>query len=1494
MSEKSYLPSGVFLLCDKGVLPTPLTVTWATTTDFLGTNVATERDKMPGVNVIPFGACAATYGPCVPMPLAWNPVKNDVVVHGARPLLEDSKLPCSRGGTISVFLSMSAALLRVASTANDALNASVDGAIKNVEDGVAHQFDKADDYLKQLGPPLGDYAREKLGMAEGVWEGASGIVTGLWGLSKMARNLELKTANAVSYAVEHPAETGAALQQGAQRGWSAVTNADNWRKAGQVAYDLSPVGMATNTATWMSDPANRAKAWNVSKAAYAKASTYMADPRNRGKFVGRAGFEVAFAVLTGGAGEAANVGKVGEVANALEKGEAAVQSGRVLTGAVEETAAIAAKREAAELAEREAVQKLETEAAECAAKNKCTVKGEPVDVATGRMFTEAIDVELPGPIPFVWERTWYSTSERRGPLGHGWHHGYDQALWQDAAGRWYLREAEGRLVTFGLLDQANAFRAFNRAEQLELFPAPDAPGTYHVFSRRQQLTYCFAANPVATAVSAGPLPLLAIRNGGGQAIRFAYSAAGHLCGITDSAERPIGVRTDAEGRIVALDLPLPDGTPSTFAAVQYTYDATGHLIAATDAEGHTEHFAYQLSSHLLTTRTFRNDTSFYFEYDAQRRCTYTWSAEGYLSYRFAYGEGHTVVTTDEPATQQEYWHTQGLVTRHLDPVGSLHEWYYNAHGELELARDPLGQATLYDYDGQGNLVKITRPDGATEQTQYNEQGQLLVATDGNGGQWQCHYTETGQLAARTDPTGATTRFAYDSQGRLAELTDALGHATRLRYDAQHNLTHLVAPDDSIRLRAYDALGRVVALTDANGHVQQRHYDRLGQLVAQQKPTGEVQQLTYDAMGSVVRTTNGPQEITYAYSPLGQLSLRQQGGQQVQFAYNHEGQLTQVRNEVGETYQFQLNAAGQVAQEIGFDGLTRRYERDLAGRVTYVERPAGRTTAYAYNGTGQVAEVVHNGTERTTFRYRADGVLLEAATDTTTVTYERDALGRVVREVQDGYDIRSTYNALGQRLELSSSLGAQVNLERDALGQVRQTTAGAWQSLVGRDAEGLELHRQLSGGLRQDWEHDAAGRPTSQRLSLGSRVERRRRYRWQGADQLTEIEDSVAGPTRYTYDALGSLTGAVYANGTQDVRQPDAVGNLFRTAARTDRTYGPGGQLQRAGGMRYQYDAEGNLTRKALPDGQQWHYAWDGAGQLAKVTRPDGYAVTFAYDALGRRVSKRFRGRVTKWVWDGDKPLHEWTELEVGPGAGSAGEVLTWLFEEDSFAPLAKLTTQGAYSVVCDHLGTPLSLHDAQGVTTWELQLDSYGSVRQGRGRAQDCPFRYQGQYEDVETGLYYNRFRYFDPQTGAYISQDPIGLEGNKSNLYGYVDDPTTYVDVFGLNGRYHGPKPKYTNPGHHEWGNPKFRGGGDKTSIMPKNADEIYKSAIPDAQGKHWYAKDGNGVIHRFGNSNDGTVHWNGDSSQGRGVEVPKEVKSRFSNPESYRTAPKAICGRP
>ncbi|WP_317206046.1 RHS repeat-associated core domain-containing protein [Tenacibaculum maritimum] len=95
---------------------------------------------------------------------------------------------------------------------------------------------------------------------------------------------------------------------------------------------------------------------------------------------------------------------------------------------------------------------------------------------------------------------------------------------------------------------------------------------------------------------------------------------------------------------------------------------------------------------------------------------------------------------------------------------------------------------------------------------------------------------------------------------------------------------------------------------------------------------------------------------------------------------------------------------------------------------------------------------------------------------------------------------------------------------------------------------------------------------------------------------------------------------------------------------------------------------------------------------------------------------------------------------------------------------------------------PIQAYDARGNIVWECQLDIYGKVRNLHGEKTFIPFRYQGQYEDIETGLYYNRFRYYSPDTGTYISQDPIGLLGNNPNLYAYVHDVNSETDVFGLN----------------------------------------------------------------------------------------------------------------
>jgi RHS repeat-associated protein len=123
---------------------------------------------------------------------------------------------------------------------------------------------------------------------------------------------------------------------------------------------------------------------------------------------------------------------------------------------------------------------------------------------------------------------------------------------------------------------------------------------------------------------------------------------------------------------------------------------------------------------------------------------------------------------------------------------------------------------------------------------------------------------------------------------------------------------------------------------------------------------------------------------------------------------------------------------------------------------------------------------------------------------------------------------------------------------------------------------------------------------------------------------------------------------------------------------------------------------------------------------------------------------------------------------------------TWLFDPDSFAPASKIVGDKHYSIITDHLGTPLSMFDETGVQTWGAELDIYGSVKSLHGDRSDCPFRYPGQYEDSETGLYYNRFRYYDSEISEYISQDPLGIICGL-NFYAYTHDPTCWTDAFGL-----------------------------------------------------------------------------------------------------------------
>ena len=314
------------------------------------------------------------------------------------------------------------------------------------------------------------------------------------------------------------------------------------------------------------------------------------------------------------------------------------------------------------------------------------------------------------------------------------------------------------------------------------------------------------------------------------------------------------------------------------------------------------------------------------------------------------------------------------------------------------------------------------------------------------------------------------------------------------------------------------------------------------------------------------------------------------------------------------------------------------------------------------------------------------------------------------------------------------------------------------------------------------------------------------YQWGVDYRLYDIIDHAYKDrdASFEYDDRGYLVRAIYNRKEEQFRTADKLGNLYETKNKTDRKY-TNSQLQQDRTYYYHYDVEGNLIFKEhikdvgfrpffsggeLRDlgiqpkstGKGFLYTWNANGSLRSVTDLEGTTYRFRYDAFGRRLEKRRMSSTFRFVWDGNVLLHETFKKDNSEYT----ELTTWVFE--GFVPTAKLVNGKAYSIISDHLGTPILAVDSDGMEVWNRQLDIYGRVRKeykhsslGDDVFPFVPFLYQGQYYDFETNLAYNRFRYYSPETGAYISQDPIGLEGNNPNIYAYVEDSNWWLDIFGL-----------------------------------------------------------------------------------------------------------------
>ncbi|MGY3894897.1 RHS repeat-associated core domain-containing protein [Aeromonas enterica] len=1059
----------------------------------------------------------------------------------------------------------------------------------------------------------------------------------------------------------------------------------------------------------------------------------------------------------------------------------------------------------------------------CASTKTCQGKGEPVDMATGFVFERREDWRLVSLLPVGLTRYYRSGGQRRpGILGTLWRTEWDMSL-ELQEGMVVFTDGEFNQAFFTLPDEGAWAQSLSNPEW-RLTRSEGLLQLHHLDGRRYGFEHARGPHLYLTSMS----------DACGNTMRWVWER-GRLVRVLLADGRYI--RVSHQGRNVrALTLVTSEVDPPRLLS-RYEYGTNGELLEVRAGAGRS--FDYQYSPQGWLTRwSDLAQTWVEHEYDAQGRCLANRCADNYWNGHFRYDDanltsyyhsgfgGVTAYVRDE--------RNNILLRREPDGGETRFEWVNN---QLAALVNPLDQRTEFERNEWGQVTQVILPDGTTHRYGYDEAGRLQAYIDPLGQPWQYSYNSLGQLETVTNPLGQTWGHEYTPQGLLAAMTDPSGLRSQWQYSPRGLLARYEPAVGAPWRFDYDPQDRLVARYQQSD--QQPLVRRWEYRHNEQQPSkviyedGTESRFDYDIEGNLVRLTDAlGQQHQLAYSAFDNLqSVTDPLGATTRYHYNAESEFAGVTNSQGRNWRYEFDHCGRVSREVHYDGRCYDYRYDMAGQLVLRRAPDSTELHYHYDALGRLSrvEALREHGERegeTHFAYDAAGRLLRAGNADAVVEYEWDTLGRVVCERVNGETIESRYGEAGQR-EAITGLLAPLGLDWEQ-GRLAQLTVGSRQPLhFAHDQQGREQVRQSEAGfaLTQGW--SATGLLLSQSLvpAIGTVPDTlSRHYQYDALDRLVGIKDSHWGEQGWKLNGNGQVVAERSKRGHE--RQARLFGydselNLCELShilpsdeqplsskqaqAEPLRQYDEAGRVSQVGQNQYRYDKCGRLTEKVVSRPgfrpQTSQFQWDAHDRLQRVMLPDGSRWRYRYDPFGRRIGKEREGQVSQltaitrvhYRWDGDQLVQQ----QSYQADGNAARQVQWVYEPGSFRPLAQWEAgeqdERLHYIVTDVAGTARELCSEEGNIVWRGEQLLWGhhradaipqQLRRFLGDAANeeiyCELRYQGQLYDQETGLYYNRHRYFDPELGQYISSDPIGFAGGL-RPQGYVRNPLEWVDPLGL-----------------------------------------------------------------------------------------------------------------
>lgn len=1007
--------------------------------------------------------------------------------------------------------------------------------------------------------------------------------------------------------------------------------------------------------------------------------------------------------------------------------------------------------------------------------------------SVGSYNTASEDMSFPvaGDLNLNFTRVYSSYSGGQYGVGRGWNI-FPVTLYDNDPVHTFSCAAGLYPKALSFVSQSGGFESFT-INDCNIGYVADDPAYHSKVSRNSDGTFTTRLKDQTEFNFDAQYKLKSIKDKNGNLVNYNYDSSNKLTSIADTKNHAITLSYNAQNWI-------SEATDWSGRKVKYSYDDQGNLLTVTDPNGNITTYTYDTNFKLTSIKDGNNQTVITNTYtDEAKLATQKNAVNNTASYNYDKVNRIVIVADNQTPnrTQVTKYDAKARVLEQTDPLSFKLTYTYGTEYAPLTIKDKNGNIVTNTYDTNGNLATVIFPDTKKVTYQYDPNNRLTKIIDeryGTPGKDTTNtYDATGNLT-QINQANQLTKFTYDTSGEALTLTDPLLHVTTWTRDSLGNKLTEKDGVNNITNFEYDLIGRLKKKTDPDTKITTLTYDNNGNVLTLNDGVGTTTNV-YDKENGLTKVTLPDNTVSeFAYNPLGSLiSTKDQALNTSNYGYDIYQNLKSQSDALAKISVNNFDPLNRQIQSTTPMGMSYKYEYDKNGNITKRFDANNAATSYQYDAFNRLIKITYPDTKTVTFTYDNRGNRTQMIDPVGTSTYVYDNFNRLTQATNAyGKVLKYTYdNANNLKTIVYPDSGGTVTYTYDnnnRLISVKDMSGKITTYTYNKN--GTLATRLLPNTIKTTYTYDSANRTSSITHAKSTTTLAKFIYTRNSLGNITGIVESgsfissTPKTTSFIYNPLGRITKATYPGNKIFEYTYDKMGNRLtqKVDNSTTTTYAFDNDyklIQKNNLTSYTYDNNGNQTKK--PSGNfnaNPIYGFDFENRLITHTTSVGNAYDYKYDGLGNRLRKHMGTAVTRYIFDTSGPL---SRLMATSGDQNYASTF-WIYG----LGIIKDGDNGYH--LEDASGNMRFTTSSSGSKSTSANYDPFGNVITSSGLLPD--FQFNEQQYDEHSNMYFLRARYYDPETGRFISRDPVkgGLANPQTqNPYAYsLNNPVNYSDPSG------------------------------------------------------------------------------------------------------------------